>query len=380
MNIPIERLTLIDEEIATKIQAQRTQLNEFPEANKLEPGVVLVKASEMKPRPINWIWDGWLASGKIHLIGGIAGTGKTTISLAIASCITNGEKLPDGTIPETGEIVMWTGEDDPEDTLTPRLMAMNADLNKVHFVRGYSDGNKERPFNPSTNMVQLEEKLKSLKNIKLLIIDPIVAVVANDSHNNGDVRQSFAPLIQMAEKLKFAVLGITHLTKSTSGKEPIERITGSLAFGALARVVLFTSKCKNSEGDDIRIFLRAKSNIGSDQGGFEYELESSTTQDGIATSKVVWGDVIEGSARELLNRAENDFEGGGLKECMKWLTELLATGSIRSNEAEKEAINAGFSIATFRRAKEKLKVKSTKIGVGKLSFWEIDMPKALNRT
>ena len=123
MNLPKEKILLIDEE-----QAKKMRLTSSDETASFTQGVVLVKASELKPQPIDWIWNGWLASGKFHLIGGIAGTGKTSIALALASTITRGGLFPNGATSESGEVVMWTGEDDPADTLTPRLMAMGADL------------------------------------------------------------------------------------------------------------------------------------------------------------------------------------------------------------------------------------------------------------
>jgi len=98
--------------------------------------------------------------------------------------------------------------------------------------------------------------------------------------------------------MNFALLGITHLSKGTSGREPVERINGSLAFGALARIVMIAAKHENKKGKEssVRIFLRAKSNIGPDDGGFEYELKQSALKGHpeILTSSVVWMDVFFG--------------------------------------------------------------------------------------
>lgn len=343
-----------------------------------ELGVILLKASELDPKPIDWIWHGWLAGGKLHLLGGVAGTGKTTISLALASAITNGERFPDGTKAPMGNVVIWSGEDDISDTLTPRLMAMGADLEKVHFVHDVKAIDGERPFDPSSDMPKLKEAISRIGNVKLLIIDPIVSISNGDSHKNAEVRKDLAPLVQMAESLRFAIIGITHVSKGTSGREPVERITGSLAFGAVARVVLFASKSQNEDGDDIRIFVRGKSNIGSDEGGFEYSLEQTTTDNGIETSRVVWGTTLEGSARELLGQAEEDSGGVGIKGCMRLITDLLAYGEVSANEMKKDCIGAGYSEATTRRAREKLGVESTKKGMGSKSFWVWELPKMLN--
>jgi len=326
----------------------------LPNELKTRHEVILLKASELKPKPINWIWDGWIAGGKFHLLGGVAGTGKTTISLALASSITIGGKFPDNTRSPCGNVVIWTGEDDITDTLTPRLMAMGANLDKVHFVQGVISENGEQPFNPSTDLPILQQAIFKINDVKLLIIDPIVSVVTGDSHKNAEVRKDLAPLIQMAESMGFAIIGITHFSKGTSGREPIERITGSLAFGAVARVVLVASKIKSDDGDDVRIFLRVKSNIGADNGGFEYFLEQATTEGGIETSRVIWGESIEGSARELLVDAEDDSYGGSLAECMQFLRSILSTSEMHANEVKKDCLGAGFSISTMNRAKKKI--------------------------
>ena len=350
----------------------------LPKEIKAEQGVILLKASELKPKRINWIWDGWIAGGKFHLLGGVAGTGKTTISLALASSITIGGRFPDGTRSPSGNVVVWTGEDDISDTLTPRLMAMGANLDKVHFVQGVIGEDGEQPFNPSTDMPILQQAISKVGDVKLLIIDPIVSVVKGDSHKNAEVRKDLAPLIQMAESMGFAIIGITHFSKGTSGREPIERITGSLAFGAVARVVLVASKSKSDDGEDVRIFLRAKSNIGADNGGFEYSLEQAKTEGGIETSRVLWGQAIEGSARELLVDAEDDSDGGSMAECVQFLSSILSDGEMPAQEVKKDCIGAGHSISTMNRAKKKLGIEAKKIGIGRGSYWVWEMPKVFN--
>jgi putative DNA primase/helicase len=182
----------------------------------------------------------------------------------------------------------------------------------------------------------------------------------------------------MAESMGFAIIGITHFSKGTSGREPIERITGSLAFGAVARVVLVASKSKGDDGDDIRIFLRAKSNIGADNGGFEYSLEQATTENGIETSRALWGDAIEGSARELLVNAEDDSDGGSMADCMRFLSSILSDGEMSASEVKKDCAGAGYSVSTMNRAKKSLGIEAKKIGIGRGSYWVWAIPKILN--
>jgi 5S rRNA maturation endonuclease (ribonuclease M5) len=345
---------------------------------KVDFGVILRQASELKPKPINWLWDGWIAGGKFHLLGGVAGTGKTTISLALASIITNGGKFPDGFRSQQGNVVIWTGEDDVADTLTPRLIAMGANLERIFFVEAVNTDNGEKPFNPSTDIPTLQDAIAKIDNVKLLIIDPIVSVIKGDSHKNAEVRKDLSPLIQMAESMGFAIIGITHFSKGTAGREPIERITGSLAFGAVARIVLAASRCKTDDGEDIRIFLRAKSNIGADNGGFEYSLDQTVIEAGIETSRVVWGSAVEGSARDLLVDVEDDSDGGCMSECMQFLSSILSDGEVRAAEIKKDCNGAGYSISTMNRAKKKLGIQAKKIGIGSGSYWVWELPKVFS--
>jgi len=386
MAIDVERLNLpvkgdvVDwlEMNPSATKADVLDLPLIPQEKTSDRGVILLKATDLEPKPINWVWDGWIAGGKIHLLGGMAGTGKTTLSLALASIITNGGKFPDGTRSLIGNVIIWTGEDDIADTLIPRLMAMGANLDRVHFVQGVISENGERPFDPSADLPILEEAISKVGNVRLLIIDPIVSVVKGDSHKNAEVRKDLSPLVQMTESTGLAIIGITHFSKGTSGREPIERITGSLAFGAVARIVLAASKSKNEEGDDIRIFLRAKSNISKDIDGFEYSIEQAVIDSGIETSRVVWGNAIHGSAKELLVNAEDDSDGGSMTECKQFLKSILTDGELSATEVKKDCIGAGFSVSTMNRAKKSLGIQAKKIGMGRGSHWVWEMPKDLS--
>ena len=112
-------------------------------------------------------------------------------------------------------------------------------------------------------MEALRRKLVEIGDVRLLIVDPIVSAITGDSHKNAEVRRGLQPLADLAASTRCALLGITHFSKGTAGRDPVERLTGSLAFGALARVVLVAAK-HQEEGEDgrtVRLFLRAKSNI-----------------------------------------------------------------------------------------------------------------------
>lgn len=126
-------------------------------------GITLLRASDVTPKPINWILKDWLAMGEFHILAGAGGTGKTTLALSIASTITTGGFFPNGVRCSTiGNVLIWSGEDTIERTLVPRLIASGADLNKCFFITEYSEKGKKRAFNPSTDFPKLNEEIKKL--------------------------------------------------------------------------------------------------------------------------------------------------------------------------------------------------------------------------
>lgn len=330
----------------------------------------LIRASDITPEPVTWLWNGWLAAGKMHVLGGAPGTGKTTISMALAATISTGGRWPDGSQSVVGNVVIWSGEDDPKDTLVPRLALSGADLSRVYFIGDVREGDERRAFDPAHDMDPLRRRLHEVGEVRLLIVDPIVSAIAGDSHKNAEVRRALQPLADLAASMRCAVLGITHFSKGTGGRDPVERLTGSLAFGALARVVLVAAK-HQEEGEDgrvVRLFCRAKSNIGPDDGGFEYDLHQAELTDhpGIFASAVLWGDPLVGAARELLATADatgDDDAGGTLAEAKRFLADLLADGPVPSKNIKADADGAGYSWATIRRAQKALGLEAVKDGM-----------------
>ena len=232
--------------------------------------VELMSAASVKAERVRWLWDGWLAHGKLQLVAGSPGTGKTTIALSKAGTITVGGQWPDGTRAEKGDVLIWSGEDGIADTLLPRFLAAGGDPKRLHFAGDVRERGRSRPFDPATDMPKLVAACRTLPELKLIVLDPVVAAVTGDSHKNTETRRGLQPVVDMAAELDVAVLGITHLSKGTSGRDPLERVAGSIAFGAVARVVLAT--VKSADPDAPRRLVRAKSNLGPDTGGFEYTL------------------------------------------------------------------------------------------------------------
>lgn len=339
------------------------------------PRAILTRASDISPEPIKWFWPGWLAAGKLHVLAGAPGTGKSTVAFSIAAAVSAGGAFPDGFRAAPGDVLIWSGEDDARDTIVPRFMAAGADLSRIHIVRGVIDGER-RPFDPATDAPLLAEAAARLGNIALVIVDPLVSAVAGDSHKNAETRRGLQPLVDLGQQLAAVVLGITHYTKATNGRDPVERVTGSLAFGALARIVLGTARQQANGKSAPRHYTlaRAKSNIGPDGGGFAYGIESTTLAGGICTSRIAWGEALAGTARELLTEAEPDREGDGASDAANFLCDLLHDGPLPAKSIFAEAAAAGYSRDQMHRAKKKLGVAATKTGMAGGWVWRLRAP------
>jgi putative DNA primase/helicase len=328
----------------------------------MRDSVVLTCGTDLTPEPYRWLWQYWLAMGKLHILAGAPGQGKTTIALAMAATITIGGRWPDGSRCAAGNVLIWSGEDDPADTLVPRLMAAGADRARCFFIEGARRDGEVVPFDPARDLGQLLEAIEKIGGISLLAIDPVVSAVTGDSHKNTEVRRALQPLVDLAAKCDCAVLGITHFAKGGQGTDPAQRVVGSVAFTAVARVVMVAAKVKgDEEGQDTRILARSKSNIGPDDGGFQYHLEQSEPLPGIHASHIAWGKAVEGTARELLTDPDDgpqDEGAGSAKEAAEeFLLELLKDGATATKHIQEQAKEAGISWATVRRASDALGVK-----------------------
>jgi len=342
--------------------------------------VELQSAASIVPQTIEWLWPGWLPRGRLHLLGGQPGAGKTTLALEFAAIISSGGVWPDGVGTKQASVVIWSGEDDPADTLVPRLIAAGADLRRVHFVRGAREDDRSRGFDPARDMSALEKEVQRVGDVALVVIDPVALVATKDSHKNAETRRDLQPLADLCRATDAAALGVHHLAKGTAGREPQERLIGSVAFAAVARVVLIAAKQAGQEGDapERRILMRAKSNIGPDQSGFAYRLEQIELEQhaGVFASRAVWGEPIGGTARDALADAERlADERRPVEKAKDFLLDLLADGPIGPKQVKSAADGNGHSRATIRRAKDALRVEARKTGFG--DEWAWSLPKAL---
>lgn len=353
--------------------------------------VKAVRASDIEPIAIRWLWPGWLAQGKLHILAGAGGTGKTTLLLGLAATITTGGRWPDDErCPTPGNCIIWSSEDDPADTIVPRLAAAGADLRRVHIIQGrINEQGEAEPFDPATDFDLLRATAEEIGGVSLLMLDPVVSAIKGDMHKANDVRRALQCVVDFAEAQSCAVVGISHFAKGTAGGSPAERVVGSQAFSALARTVLVAAK---QEDSDLRVLARAKSNIGTDEGGVSYVIEATTldTKRGpIETTRVLWGDKLEGNARDILGDVESSGEDGNrseLEEACDFLRDLLANGPVPTKQVKADADGAGHAWATVRRAQKVIGAEARKQEMGGGWAWQLgtevahEISKALNET
>jgi putative DNA primase/helicase len=206
-----------------------------------------------------------------------------------------------------------------------------------------------------------------------LIIDPIVSAVSGDMHKANDVRRSLQAVVDFAEAHQCAVIGITHFAKGGAGKSPQERVIGSQAFGALARMVLVAAKEENGSR---RVLARAKSNIAPDDGGVAYHLDLTEIEDGIETTHAIWDGVIDGTAREILDDMEQNIneDGSERKDAERFLLDLLKDCPLPVNQIKADAEGAGYSWGTIRRAQNSIGVEAIKEKGSMKGIWKWRLP------
>ena len=338
-------------------------------------GYLSRQVSEIQAVPIHWLWQGRIARGKVSMIAGNPGLGKSQITLSIAAITSTGGAWPvDRSHCEPGNVIILSAEDDAADTLRPRLDAAGANLERIFVLDAVREANgAQRPFNLKKDLAQLDTMIEDTKDVALVIIDPITAYLGDiDSHVNAEVRGLLSPVGALAAKHDTAILAVSHFSKG--GGEAILRITGSLAFVAAVRSAYVVTKDKDD--DDRRLLLALKNNIASDNTGFAFTLESAEVKGVdclISTSRVAWEqEFVTTTADEAMSKSNGTEERGAVGEAAEFLRNLLAGGPMGAREVRLAAEEAGFAWRTVRRAQEAVRVVITKAkGANGAWFWSL---------
>jgi hypothetical protein len=348
--------------------AQSDQKRYFEGGQKREIGadsrreeLVVLPLDTVAIKPVDWLWQGRIAIGKLTLFAGHPGFGKSLVSLDIAARVSHGGLLPcgEGSVPK-GNVLLLSAEDDPADTYVPRLTAAGADLKRIKAISMVVtyDKQQRRCFDLTKDIERLEKAVKEHKAI-LVIIDPVSAYMGKpgklDTHRNADVRAVLAPLQDMATRCRVAIVLVTHLTKD-DGKEALLRVTGSGAFAAAARGAYMIAR---DEQDGLapgrRLFLPIKNNLGQDKLGLSYKINTKEVAGAGMTPAIEWGDVpISMTADEILAaKKEPNQPNPGIA----FLFEALRNGPRKLRDVEQEARQRSISSKQVERARRVIGVQ-----------------------
>jgi hypothetical protein len=320
---------------------------------------------DIEPQAVEWLWHNRIALGKLSLLVGQPGLGKTFLACDMAARVSRGVAFPDGSLPPFGEAAILTAEDGAADTLRPRLDAAGADVARVHHIDGIrSNDGKPRYLSLASHLPVIEEWLKAHPEVRLFVVDPISAFMGDgDSHKNAEVRAVLGPLADLAERHRLAVLGITHLTKGQA--KAINRIIGSIAFVAAARAAWLIGE--DPDTPERRLFLPVKNNLGK-AGGLAYRLVGEDQ-----ATRIEWDpEPVLISADDI----DDDGERTPIEEAREWLDAQLDDKPVPSASVLKQAKADGIAERTLRRAKTELGIVSEKDG--KAWVWRLPEMPSLN--
>ncbi len=350
-----------------------------PSATPAVSGPVLTSLADVKPEPVKWLWPSRFAIGKLTLLAGDPGLGKSFITLDMAARVSKGDGWPDfpASTGRPGGVVLLNAEDDLADTIRPRLDAAGADVSRIKALVAVkhfdfeAGGEKQHPFNLTQDLAALEQAVQDVADCRLVIIDPISAYLGRtDSHKNAEIRGLLAPLSELAARHGVALVAVTHLRK---GEGPaMYRAMGSLAFVAAARAAFAVTKDKDDPTGQRRLMLPVKNNLGNDRTGLAYRLVDTFSAN--RQPVVKWeADPVEISADEALrpDNGRGDGDTSALDEAKDWLQDALVNGPRPVKEILVQTRHDGISKRTLDRAKKTLNVAVSKKGFNAGWTWRL---------
>jgi hypothetical protein len=352
------------------------------------PALVAVRASNIEIAPVGWLWPDKMALGKLSLIAGEPGIGKSQLTAAFAAAVTRGNQWPcSQDRAPLGSVVIFSAEDDPRDTIVPRLKGAGADLDRIRIVSGVKEQSDrgvgiERSFNLQIDLPLLEREIQGVGDVRLIIIDPITSYLGRvDSHKNAEIRSVLEPVAQMAARHGAAVVGITHFSKG-GGTSAINRFIGSIGFIAAARAAFVVTTDPDSDDPARRLFIPVKNNLAPRGDGLSFRIEQFPLDNGILASRIEWGrDTVTRTADEILQATAAEADNPQ-SEAENLLRDILSSGEISIEDFEAEARAAGLLGAgqrighnkTLRKARESLGVISRREGFGPGAKYYLRLP------
>lgn len=323
-----------------------------------------VRLGDVVARPIDWLWKGRIARGRLCLLAGDPGVGKSMLTHALAAAVSTGAALPGDSDRTPADVVILSAEDSPEDTIRPRCESMGADLRRIRVVTAVERFGSEKFFSLADDLDALEPELEG---VALVIVDPIDAYVGmgTDTHRAAAIRSLLGPLAAMAQRANVAVVVVQHLTKGTR-ERAIYRPQGSIGYIAAARTALLVAPDPDRPASPVRMVALLKTNLGPLVPTLAFSLDGGHFEwvpcDGDKT------------AEQLLAVSADADDGGALTEAERVLRMILADGPVPVRDVRRQAEEAGVSEATLRRARRGLGVEAQKRGFGAGASWVLSLP------
>jgi DNA polymerase len=332
-------------------------------------GYILVRASDIVPRAMDWLWQGHILRGSQELLTGIPGNGKSQIHCAFVAYVTTGGAWPDGCNgAPAGNVIMMTAEDCLDQTIVPRLIAAGANRDRVFVLKKIRKDNRERMFLLSEDLEELERMIIKTGDVRLITIDPITAYMGGklDSHRATDVRGQLGPLADLAERMDVALSAITHPPKHTT-QRAIDHFIGSQAFIAAARIghMAIEEISEDEHGNKLptgrSLFTNPKNNVSRKMSTLAYRIVEKPLDGGIKAACVTWEEIVDITADQAVAAAAPAHkERGQQSDVIIFLMNLLANGPMAKTTIEDKATERGFSIDQLKRAKHRMEIVAFK--------------------
>lgn len=344
-----------------------------PVVNVLDGRSLIIWASEVTPRRVEWLWPGRVPLGKLITFAGQGGLGKTFVLLDMASRVSRGAAWPDGEgkCAEPGKVLIVSGEDDPDDTLVPRLMQLDARLDRIAFLRPEAFGGR---FTLDC-VSYLDAMLAQMGGgVRYVAIDPPTSFLGRvDSHKDAELRGMLTPLKDWAARHKVAVVFNTHINKGGPGRgaEAAARVMGSVAWVNAVRAAHIFARDPEDPGR--RLMIPFKCNLSEEQAGLAYRIIKT---DDLA--RIIWDGPITMSADEAIQAGRTPR---GNVNPRTWLIERFrARRSWPSAELLRMARDAGLGERRIWDCKKDLGIVARRDGPG--WAWEVppDWPHMIHVT
>jgi len=320
--------------------------------------VLGVLASEIEPKPIDWLRAPYFALGKLHEVVGDAGQGKSLFVIDLIARITLGRGLPDAReSASVGVVAILSAEDDAADTLVPRLIAAGANLVLVRII---PPAMGDQPLTLPDHIGMLEQTIRR-DGTCVLFIDPLSAFLSDkiDSHNDSSARRVLFALSELAQRTHCAIVVVRHLNKSSNVERAQYRSSGSIAFTAATRAsYIVAPDPRDKSPDPRRVLANIKINFGPKPTALIFCPAPSQENPDIPVLKWIDEDCPL-SADDLL-RTRKLRNADALDHAVEFLKDELRDGAKPSDEIDKRARELEIAPSTLKRARAKAGVRAFK--------------------